>query len=576
VPSAQAPAPSPQRQQTPAAKAMNDASAVKDLDERIAAIRKVVADFPKTPQVAQANTLLLDALIKKGDTAAAAAQAKVIVSGADEASKSRLQRDVASALLRGDVLLDEAELYAKGAVDSLPDEKTYVETRRKEDAARAASRAAESADASSGAPPSSGALIVAPPSAAPPGEDSLLSRYRNEKQSALSTLGQVYAKRGKTAEAEKALRDAYLVDRSSATAATAALKLADYAKAAGRDGDQFDYLAAVSLAGRLTPAADIDLRAVYRKLHDGSIDGLERELDGRYEKEGPKAPEVPKYERAADRSDRLVLAEVFTGSGCPPCVAADLAFESAMHRYPSTEMVVLMYHLHVPRPDPMANPYTQSRAKFYAVPGVPTYAIDGDARTGGGNAAAARSLFEKNVGPAVDKRLATKAVAELTLKASSTGRSVTATVTAAPAGTGSSKLRLHLVLAEQQIRYSGENGIRFHPMVVRSMASVGVEPPKPPAEGAKPEATPTLPVPILGVPLEAGKVRTFEYTFDLAKVEADGLANLEDLEQHSTRYPDHRFLVKKHELDPTKLLIVAFVQDEESKQVMQAVQVAVK
>jgi hypothetical protein len=573
---AQVPPQAPQRQQTPAAKALNDASAVKDLDGKIAAIRKVIADFPKTPQVGQANTLLLDALIKKGDTAAASAQAKAIVSAADDASKSRMQRDVASALLRGEALLDEAEVFAKGAVESLPDEKTYVDARLKEDAARAASRAAERAPSPSSTASSPDTEAVVAPTGAPSGEEAALSRYRSEKQSVLSTLGQVYAKRGKIPEAEKAFRDAYLVDRSSATAATAALKLADYAKAAGRDADEYDYLAAVTLAGRLTPETYADLQAVYKRLHGGSIDGLERDLDARYEKDGPRAPEVSKYERGADRSDRLVLAEVFTGSGCPPCVAADLAFESAMHRYDPADLVVLMYHLHVPRPDPMANPYTQSRAAFYAVPGVPTYAIDGAARTGGGNAAAAPSLYKKTVEPVVDKRLVTKADAALTLKATSAGRSVTATVTVAPIAAGTPKLMLHLVLAEQQIRYSGENGIRYHPMVVRSMATTGVRPPKPPVEGAKPDATPTLPVPILGVPLEAGKDRTFEYTFDLAKVEADGLANLEDLEQHSARYPNHKFLVKKYEVDPTKLLLVAFVQDEESKKVLQAVRVAVK
>jgi len=34
----------------------------------------------------------------------------------------------------------------------------------------------------------------------------------------------------------------------------------------------------------------------------------------------------------------------------------------------------------------------------------------------------------------------------------------------------SASLKLHIVLAEEKIRYTGENGIRFHPMVVRSIA----------------------------------------------------------------------------------------------------------
>jgi hypothetical protein len=560
----------PQRQQSPEMKALNEAGAVKDTDEKIAAIRKVIADFPKGSVIGQANTLLLDALVKKGDPAAIRAQATLIVTGADDASRSRLQRDVASALLRGDVLLEDAETYAKGAVESLPDEKTYVDARKKEAAARAAARAAEGGGSGSAAPD------AAPPSSAPSGDEMFVSRYKSEKQTALSTLGQVYAKRGKTAEAEKALREAYLVDPKSATATTAALKLAEYAKAAGRDAEQFDYLATAALAGRLTPEAYADFQAVYRKMHGGSLDGVEEMLDARYEKDGPKAPEVTRYEKAAERSERVVLAEVFTGAGCPPCVAADLAFESAMHRYSSKDLAVLMYHMHVPRPDPMANPYTQSRAKFYAVPGVPTYAIDGDAKTGGGAADNALPFYKKSLEPVIDKRLTVKADAALTLKASGTDKAVKATVALSPIESKSAKLRLHLVLAEEEIHYSGENGIRFHPMVVRSMASTGSEPPKPPAEGAKPEVTPTMPIPILGFPVEPGKAKTVEYTFDLAKVTADGLANLEDLEKNSARYPNHKFVQKKHEVNPKTLLLVAFVQDEESKQVLQAVQVELK
>jgi len=411
-----------------------------------------------------------------------------------------------------------------------------------------------------------------------------LARFKTDKQSTLSTLGQIYVKRGKAAEAEKALREAYLLDKTTASAATAALKLAEFAKAAGRDEEQFEYLAGVTLAGRLTPEAYADLQAVYRKTHKGSLDGLEAALDARYEKEGPKAPEVKAYERAADRTDRVVLAEIFTGAGCPPCVAADLAFESAMHRYGPTELAVLMYHLHVPRPDPMSNPYSLARSKFYAVSGVPTYVIDGESKSGGGAADNALPFFNRSVQPVVDKRLSAKAGASLKLSGKSTDKAVRATVSVAPVEATAAHLRLHLVLVEEEIHYSGENGIRFHPMVVRSMAGDPKEPAKPAAPVAKPAAAAdaasgttakeapkdTVPVPAMGFALEPGKARTINYTFDLAKVVADGLANLDDLEKNSTRYPNHKFAQKKHQVDPKRLRLVAFVQDEDSKQVLQA------
>ena len=67
---------------------------------------------------------------------------------------------------------------------------------------------------------------------------------------------------------------------------------------------------------------------------------------------------VEEYHPTEKRSDRLVLAEVFTGAGCPPCVGADLAFDAAMERYSPKDVAVVMYHEHVPRPDPMTNPDT--------------------------------------------------------------------------------------------------------------------------------------------------------------------------------------------------------------------------
>ena len=113
------------------------------------------------------------------------------------------------------------------------------------------------------------------------------------------------------------------------------------------------------------------------------------------------------------------------------------------------------------------------------------------------------------------------------------------------------------------------------------MAASGTEAPKPlaaagdtkepEANAAKP-AVSTLPGPILGFALEPGKVKTVEYTFDLATVTADGLANLEDLEKNSTRFPNYKFVQKRNEVNPKKLLLVAFVQDEDSKQILQAVQ----
>src|SRR5262249_48188752 len=156
-----------------------------------------------------------------------------------------------------------------------------------------------------------------------------------------------------------------------------------------------DYLMSAALAGRMTPDARKRLSALYSKTHNGSAEGLEAALDARYKKMYSSPFEVQPYKPTAARTNRVVLAEVFTGSGCPPCVAADVAFDVAMERYPHEDLAVLMFHQHIPQPDPMSNPASQGRAKFYSVQGVPSYVIDGKKDMGGGPRDWAKKFYDK-------------------------------------------------------------------------------------------------------------------------------------------------------------------------------------
>jgi thiol-disulfide isomerase/thioredoxin len=367
----------------------------------------------------------------------------------------------------------------------------------------------------------------------------------------LITLAQVYDKRGKATDAEKTFKDAFQLQPKGTAAATAALKLADHAKKAGRDQEQIEYLTVATLAGRASADYRADLEAAYKRTHNGSLAGLSEMLDARYEKERFTF-DVKPYERPKDRSDRVVLAEIFTGSGCPPCVGADLAFEGAMGRYKPQELAVLMYHMHIPRPDPMTNPSTIARAKFYAVNAVPSFAIDGDKKVGGGAAENAPRILAEQVQPAVDKKLTARADVKLGLQASMTGSTVRVKADVSKVKATAKHVRLHVVLAEEQVRYSGENGVRFHPMVVRSMASKD-------KDG-------------LGFPVDPARgLKLDQVMFDVDKVVAEAKAHLDDFEVNNERFGKFQFMEKKHEIDPKRLVVVAFVQDEDSKAILQAV-----
>jgi hypothetical protein len=230
-------------------------------------------------------------------------------------------------------------------------------------------------------------------------------------------------------------------------------------------------------------------------------------------------------------------------------VGAGLAFNAAQERYTRQDFIALNYHVHIPAPDPMVNPATLKRQEFYGVRSSPSYAFDGDMDGGGGGADNAKSIFESKIDPAIEKRLAEPPGARISLRATSTGSTVKVKATVSKLSAKAEKPRLQIALAEDMVTYSGENGERFHPMVVRSMAL-----------DAKAEH---------GFALKPGKGGSFEYTFDVAKAVADAVAHLEDYETN-TRKGEYKFRQRKHEITGG-LVVVAFVQDEATKKILQSV-----
>ena len=210
---------------------------------------------------------------------------------------------------------------------------------------------------------------------------------------------------------------------------------------------------------------------------------------------------------------------------------------------------MLNYHVHIPLPDPMVNPATLKRQEFYSVRSSPSYAFDGEIDGGGGSAEMAKSIFDSRVEPRITKMLAERPGASIALKASSTGSTVKVSAKVSKVTSTSDKLRLQIALAEDMVAFSGENGERFHPMVVRSMALD--------AKSAQ------------GFALKPAKGGTFEYTFDVAKAVADAEAHLKDYETN-TRKGEYTFRKKMHEIKGG-LVVVAFVQDEATKKILQSV-----
>ena len=196
-----------------------------------------------------------------------------------------------------------------------------------------------------------------------------------------------------------------------------------------------------------------------------------------------------------------------------------------------------MHHQHIPRPDPLTNDDTIARAEQFALRGVPTYVMDGKKDTGGGGREEAPEFF-KDLDKLVTTALAQPAAARLTLKATLQPAALTVHARADEIRNAPEKLALNLVLAEKQIRYTGENGIRFHPMVVRALKSFST--------------------------LDA------TWTLDLPALSASLRRQLDAYEAKGHRGDSFTFRAKPTALNPSNLALVAFVEDPQSHRILQS------
>ncbi|MEI9975031.1 MAG: hypothetical protein WDO73_25060 [Ignavibacteriota bacterium] len=515
----------PARETPPDSKAYTDASRINDPLKKIAALEKFKTDFPNSNSIATANLAILSTLAQRMPEQKDRIRdfAKGLYDAApDEKAKASLAGQIAEALVTNKVLLDEAERYATTYLHALK-EADYIADQKAQADRRGGRRG----------------------NSEPPSEKDLAKRFHEALATRQSTLGRVEYQLGKIDEAKKLLNESYAGNPNQplvqATLGEIAAKEGDTARA-------LDLLVSARLSGRSTASANATLVDVYAKAHNGSAAGLPQLLDAEYNKRFPNPVQVSAYQPTEKRSQRLVVGEIFTGSGCPPCVGADLAFDAALNRYARKDFVVVMYHEHVPQPDPMSNPATQARSKYYGVTGVPTYAVDGTTvKSSGGNRDGAKQIFERIQTP-IEADLETPAEAAIALKASQSGNTVK--VSANVSGivkNDSQELKVHVLLLEKEVTYSGENGIRFHPMVVRAMGGTN-------ADG-------------FAAPANATSV---EQSWDLEKVSAGLKTHLDEYEAQGHRGNAFQFIEKKYAIDSANLAVLVFVQDTKTRHILQA------
>ncbi len=305
----------------------------------------------------------------------------------------------------------------------------------------------------------------------------------------------------------------------------------------------------------LIPARNGQLRAAletaYRKEH-GSVDSLDQKLD--LLRQESSSFEPGQYGRETTPEGKVVLAELFTGAECGPCVGADLAFDALSEYYPRTALAILEYHVHIPGPDPLTTTDSWDRYRWYAGEGTPTVVIDGrDAIVGGGSKATARNRF--NVYRyAVGKVDADAPRAELSLQVESANDTIRVTTRIARTGGSSDTLQpiLHIALIERAVDYTGSNGIAKHAFVVRNM----------------PGGSAGTPVALTKEGLAVSK------RISLAEVEREIKAGLDNPSGQAAWPKSQKTFAgwksRPERLNRSNLAIVAWLQDGRTKEVLQA------
>jgi hypothetical protein len=251
------------------------------------------------------------------------------------------------------------------------------------------------------------------------------------------------------------------------------------------------------------------------------------------------------------KSDRAMLVEVFTGAECPPCVAVDLAFDGLLKTYKPTEVILLQYHLPIPQPDPLTNMDVIKRVEEYYAElfsGTPTIFIGGKlGAPGGGGSAAAEKKYE-GFRKAIEEGLEKPSGVKLGLSiAKGEKGAFSAKATIADLEAPGEKMMVRFALAEERIRYAGGNGLRYHHMVVRAMPG-----------GTK------------GFPLTK-KATDQTVTFNPDELRTALNKFLDDFAKDEGPFPraDRPLALKN-------LKLVAFIQNDATKEVLQAVQVDVE
>jgi len=257
--------------------------------------------------------------------------------------------------------------------------------------------------------------------------------------------------------------------------------------------------------------------------------------------------ETPAYAGRKAKSSRAAFVEFFTGSESPECVDPTAAFDAATIVYKPADVVAVQYHVPAGGPDPLISSDGLNRqVGLFGRLVAPLVLVNGKLLGRGAGTGDGKARY-KQLCEAIDEQLESKEGAKIALTIAKDDKGYKATAKVSEVEKPSDKVMLRFVLVEPKIRYAGSSGVRFHSHVVRGMPG--------------------------GV---AG--------FAVAKKELEQSAtfNLDEVKQGLTKFLDEfakeqaEFSKPDRPLALKNLKLVAYVQNDETGEVLNAVQVDVE
>ncbi|MEJ2079403.1 MAG: hypothetical protein P8Z74_15590 [Acidobacteriota bacterium] len=302
----------------------------------------------------------------------------------------------------------------------------------------------------------------------------------------------------------------------------------------------------------LQPLLVEDNRLVKPDLRELGLSGetIDQRLEA--EKESLDNYDPGTYSEPLPAEGRTVLVELFTGAECNPCQSADLALDLISEYFPRKAVAILEYHVNIPGADPLATPESETRYQYYGGGGTPTLWFDGEETlSGGGPKILKKSLFER-YRSTVEKLWQEKPNLNLEVSAQRQGKEINVMARVTPreeAGQAPAEGVIRVALVEKSVDYTGGNGIDSQSFVVRSLSRVDQN----------------------GATLVDGSA-FLDYSIHVDQVEQHLASYLDEFEKNPPeRYKGFGgFRVKPIDLDPDDLAIVVWVENRQTKAVLQA------